>query len=88
MSADEVYETALATTGELLGQRLELPPAPGELAAGADFRKVATVHAFADSWTRTALSTHDRSLVSVAITATLGAESRCAASCASRSTTG
>ncbi|MBM9434957.1 carboxymuconolactone decarboxylase family protein [Streptomyces bryophytorum] len=46
---------------------------PGEPASGADFRKVATVHTFGDSWTRTALSTHDRSLVSVAIAATLGA---------------
>jgi 4-carboxymuconolactone decarboxylase len=73
-SADEEYRTALATAGELLGQRLDLPLAPGEPAAGADFRKVATVHAFADSWTRTALSTHDRALVSVAIAATLGAQ--------------
>ncbi|CAG7641754.1 carboxymuconolactone decarboxylase family protein [Actinacidiphila bryophytorum] len=31
------------------------------------------MHTFGDSWTRTALSTHDRSLVSVAIAATLGA---------------
>ncbi|MFI9726191.1 carboxymuconolactone decarboxylase family protein [Streptomyces sp. NPDC086843] len=73
MSTDDDYERALDTASELLGQRLDLPMSPGEPASGADFRKVATVHTFGDSWTRTALSTHDRSLVSVAIAATLGA---------------
>ncbi|MFI8002572.1 carboxymuconolactone decarboxylase family protein [Streptomyces sp. NPDC086010] len=73
MDLDAAYERALDTASELLGQRLELPLSPSEPPSGADFRKVATVHAFGDSWTRTALSKHDRSLVSVAITATLGA---------------
>ncbi|WP_327287327.1 carboxymuconolactone decarboxylase family protein [Streptomyces sp. NBC_01198] len=73
MSTDDAYAAALDTAGELLGQRLDLPMSPGEPASGADFRKVATIHSFGDSWTRTALSTHDRSLVSVAVAATLGA---------------
>ncbi|MFJ8004048.1 carboxymuconolactone decarboxylase family protein [Streptomyces fagopyri] len=73
MISDEAYEEALGNAGELLGRTLELPLSPGEPASGADFRKVATAHAFADSWPRTALSTHDRALVSVAVTATLGA---------------
>ncbi|MEU6548459.1 carboxymuconolactone decarboxylase family protein [Streptomyces sp. NPDC046859] len=74
MISDDDYQEALATAGRLLGHPLELPLAPGEPASGHDFRKVATAHAFADSWPRTAaLSTHDRALISVAVAATLGA---------------
>lgn len=88
MSADEKYETALATAGELLGQGLVLPQAPGEPAAGAGFRKVATVHAFADSWTAprcppmTGPWSRSRSPRRCAL------RSRCAASCAWHSTAG
>jgi 4-carboxymuconolactone decarboxylase len=73
MATDDAYAAALDTAADLLGQRLDLPMSPGEPASGADFRKLATVHSFGDSWTRTALSAHDRSLVSVAIAATLSA---------------
>jgi 4-carboxymuconolactone decarboxylase len=73
MSIDDAYERGLKATEELLGQRLELPLSPGEPATGADFRKIAVAHTFGDSWTRTALSRRDRSLVSVAVAATLGA---------------
>ena len=49
-----------------------LPLASGEPPSGADFRRLATVHTFGDSWTRTALDDRSRALVSVAITAALG----------------
>jgi 4-carboxymuconolactone decarboxylase len=73
MDDQDQYERALATAGRLLGQPLELPLAPAEPASGADFRRLATVHTFGDSWTRGALDDRSRALVSVAIAATLGA---------------
>ncbi|MBO3745946.1 carboxymuconolactone decarboxylase family protein [Streptosporangiaceae bacterium NEAU-GS5] len=73
MSIDDAYERGLRATEELLGARLELPMGAGEPASGEDFRKLTVAHTFGDSWTRTALSRHDRALVSVAIAATLGA---------------
>jgi alkylhydroperoxidase/carboxymuconolactone decarboxylase family protein YurZ len=45
----------------------------GEPTSGADFRRLATVQTFGDSWTRHALDDRSRALVSVAIAATLGA---------------
>src|SRR5258705_7118650 len=72
-AAQADYERALATAEELLGFRLELPLAPGEPANGEDFRRLATVHTFGDSWPRTShLDTRTRALVSVTIAATLG----------------
>jgi 4-carboxymuconolactone decarboxylase len=72
MTVNDAYERGLRATEELLGQRLELPLRHGEPASGTDFRKIAIAHTFGDSWTRTALSQHNRSLVSVAVAATLG----------------
>jgi 4-carboxymuconolactone decarboxylase len=47
---------------------------PGEPANGADFKRIATMHAFGDIWPRTEhLDTRTRALTSVAIAATLGA---------------
>ena len=67
------YDTALELAGELLGQPLELPLGPGEPESGREFRRLATLHTFGDSWTRTRqLDTRTRSLISVAITAALG----------------
>jgi 4-carboxymuconolactone decarboxylase len=65
-------QQALATAERLLGHPLVLPLASGEPPSGADFRRLATVHTFGDSWTRTALDDRSRALVSVAITAALG----------------
>ena len=39
---------------------------------GEDFRRLATVHTFGDSWSRGGLDDRSRALVSVAIAATLG----------------
>jgi 4-carboxymuconolactone decarboxylase len=72
MDDQDQYERALATAERLLGQPLELPLAPAEPASGADFRRLATVHTFGDSWTRGALDDRSRALVSVAIAAALG----------------
>jgi alkylhydroperoxidase/carboxymuconolactone decarboxylase family protein YurZ len=70
---DAQYEKALNIAEGLLGQPLVLPIGPGEPPAGNDFRRLATVHTFGDSWSRTrALDTQSRALISVAIAATLG----------------
>ena len=69
------YAAALANAEQLLGMRLEgfLEPGVGEPANGADFKRLATVHTFGDSWPRTGvLDTRTRALVSVTIAATLG----------------
>ena len=67
------YNVALELAGELLGKPLDLPLGPGEPDSGQDFRRLATLHTFGDSWTRTQqLDTRTRSLISVAIAAALG----------------
>ncbi|MER7892934.1 carboxymuconolactone decarboxylase family protein [Micromonospora sp. NPDC094482] len=74
-ATDPEYAAALDTAERLLGFRLErfLGANPGEPANGADFKRIATVHAFGDAWPRTEhLDTRSRALVSVTIAATLG----------------
>ncbi len=74
-SEDHNYTQALDTAEQLLGFRLEpfLEAARGEPANAADFKRIATLHAFGDSWPRTSLlDTRSRALVSVAATAALG----------------
>ncbi|MGA2826365.1 MAG: carboxymuconolactone decarboxylase family protein [Streptosporangiaceae bacterium] len=71
-SAGPDYQHALDTARRLLGQPLVLPLGSGEPASGADFRRLATVHTFGDSWSRGGLDDHSRALVSVTIAATLG----------------
>ena len=67
------YDAALELAGELLGTPLELPLGPGEPDGGHDFRRLATLHTFGDSWARTQqLDTRTRSLISVAIAAAIG----------------
>jgi 4-carboxymuconolactone decarboxylase len=68
----EAVAAALDTARRLLGQPLTLPLGPGEPASGADFRRLASVHTFGDSWSRGGLDDHSRALVSVTIAATLG----------------
>ena len=69
----DTYDAALELAGELLGRPLELPLGPGEPESGGEFRRLATLHTFGDSWPRTRhLDTRTRSLISVAIAATLG----------------
>jgi alkylhydroperoxidase/carboxymuconolactone decarboxylase family protein YurZ len=69
---DAANEAAFDKAAELLGKPLELPLGPGEPASGEDFRRLATQHAFGDSWSRPGLDTRSRALVSVTIAATLG----------------
>ncbi len=67
------YDAALELAGELLGRPLELPLGPGEPDSAREFRRLATLHTFGDSWPRTQqLDTRTRSLISVAIAAALG----------------
>lgn len=71
----EAYERALDEAARRLGIRLEqfLEPTSAEPANAADFKRIATVHAFGDAWPRTEhLDPRSRALVSVAIAATLG----------------
>ncbi len=66
------YQRALETAGRLLGQPLALPLGDGEPAAGEDFRRLATIATFGQSWPRAGLDDRSRALISVAIAATLG----------------
>jgi alkylhydroperoxidase/carboxymuconolactone decarboxylase family protein YurZ len=65
-------KAAFDKAAELLGTPLELPLGRGEPVSGDDFRRLATRHAFGDSWSRPGLDTRSRALVSVTIAATLG----------------
>jgi len=75
MTTDPRYAEALDTAERLLGFRLErfLGNTTDEPVNGADFKRIATMHAFGDVWPRTEfLDTRTRALVSVTIAATLG----------------
>src|SRR5215813_5155477 len=74
-TTDAQYAQALDTAERLLGFRLErfLGPGEGEPPNAADFKRIATMHAFGDSWPRDEyLDTRTRALVSVTVTAALG----------------
>ena len=71
--SNDAHEAAVDLAGELLGRPLDLPLGPGEPESGREFRRLATLHTFGDSWSRTEqLDTRTRSLISVAIAAALG----------------
>ena len=72
VTGQEEYQQALDNAQRLLGQPLVLPLGEGEPPVGEDFRRLATVHTFGDSWSRGGLDDRSRALVSVAIAATLG----------------
>ena len=72
MTGSEDYQRALDNAGRLLGRPLVLPLGNGEPPVGEDFRRLATIHTFGDSWSRGGLDDRSRALVSVAIAATLG----------------
>jgi 4-carboxymuconolactone decarboxylase len=72
---DRRYAAALHTADRLLGTPLApfLASSGGEPANSADFKRLATLHAFGDVWPREEhLDLRARALVSVAIAATLG----------------
>jgi alkylhydroperoxidase/carboxymuconolactone decarboxylase family protein YurZ len=69
---DPADTAAFEKAAELLGKPLELPLGTGEPQSGHDFRRLATRHAFGDSWSRPGLDQRSRALVSVTIAATLG----------------
>ena len=72
MNRPEDYQQALDHAERLLGRPLVLPLGNGEPPVGEDFRRLATVHTFGDSWSRGGLDDRSRALVSVTIAATLG----------------
>ena len=71
-NAELDYQRALETAGRLLGKPLDLPLAEGEPTVGEDFRRLATVATFGQSWPRPGLDDRSRALISVTIAATLG----------------
>jgi 4-carboxymuconolactone decarboxylase len=74
-STDRDYATALDSAEKLLGFRLErfLGTDPTEPENAEDFKRIATIQAFGDSWPRTDhIDTRTRALVSVTIAASLG----------------
>ena len=72
MTGQEDYRLALENAERLLGRPLVLPLGDGEPPVGKDFRRLATIHTFGDSWPRSGLDDRTRALISVAIAATLG----------------
>jgi len=72
--SDDRTRVAQETAHRLFGVHVDLGARPGELAAGAELRRTFYEHAFADSWTRTALDDRSRSLVTLATLAALGAK--------------
>jgi 4-carboxymuconolactone decarboxylase len=72
---DEDYARALNTAERMLGFRLErfLGSGPGEPTNAAEFKRIATMHSFGDSWSRDEIfDARSRALVSVSVTAALG----------------
>jgi 4-carboxymuconolactone decarboxylase len=67
-------ELAQQTVQKVFGINIDSAALDGEPESAADFRTLMFEHAFADSWTRTALDLKTRSLITVAILATLGQE--------------
>ena len=65
-------QEAFAAAERLLGFPLVLPLGPGEPEVSRDFTRLATRHAFGDSWTRAGPDTRTRALISVTIAAVLG----------------
>src|SRR5665213_450575 len=72
MSNSTEDHDAFAAAERLLGFPLVLPLGPGEPEVSEDFTRLATRHAFGDSWTRPGLDTRSRALISVTIAAVLG----------------
>ena len=72
---DARYREALDSAESLLGFRLErfLGRTAGEPENADDFKRLATIHTFGDSWPRTEhLDSRTRALVSVTVAASLG----------------
>jgi 4-carboxymuconolactone decarboxylase len=72
VTGQENYQQALDNAQRLLGQPLVLPLGEGQPPVGEDFRRLATIHTFGDSWPRSGLDDRSRALISVTIAATLG----------------
>jgi 4-carboxymuconolactone decarboxylase len=65
MDGQDDYQQALDTAERLIGQPLILPLGDGEPPVGEDFRRLATIRTFGDSWPRTGLDDRSRALISV-----------------------
>jgi 4-carboxymuconolactone decarboxylase len=70
----ERNKLARETVQKVFGTDIDTAALEGEPESAGDFRALMFEHAFADSWSRTALDLKTRSLITVAILATLGQE--------------
>ena len=68
------YERGLEALRTLMGRDRGPTPAPEEPPSAADLHRVFIEHCYGDSWARPGLDMKTKSLVTVAILATLGAE--------------
>jgi 4-carboxymuconolactone decarboxylase len=69
---DDRIDQANETTTRLFNRAFPAEALPGEPESAADLRRIFNEHAFADSWTRTALDDRTRSIVTVAVLTALG----------------
>jgi 4-carboxymuconolactone decarboxylase len=81
MTGQEDYQQALDSAQRLLGQPLVLPLGDGEPPVGEDFRRLATIHTFGDSWPRGGLDDRSRALISSLSPPRSAPMSRSAGSC-------
>ena len=71
MSSERI-DLANETTRRIFNTEFPAVVLPGEPDSAADLRRLFNEHAFADSWTRTALDDKTRSIVTVAVLTALG----------------
>jgi 4-carboxymuconolactone decarboxylase len=71
---NERQDLASETARRIFGYQFDLEAKEGEPASAAELRQIFSQHAFADSWSRGSLDDRSRSLITVAIAATLGME--------------
>jgi 4-carboxymuconolactone decarboxylase len=67
MTGQQDYQRALDNAQRLLGQPLVLPLSDGEPPVGEDFRRLATIHTFGDSWPRSGLDDRTRGQLRIAL---------------------
>ncbi len=67
-------DKGFAVTEKLWGRRAGLQPSPGEPENAKDLHALVTEHCFADSWSRPGLDIKTKSLLTLAILTTLGAQ--------------
>jgi 4-carboxymuconolactone decarboxylase len=73
---DDRVELAQQTSERIFKMRWPTEARPGEPESAADLWELLLTHAFADSWTRTAMDDRTRSIVTVAVLAAIGEDTK------------